>query len=111
MVIGWNGDGTDGRPMYTAIGLPEQSDGFYIGISSGASGPMASQVAASWRGVFLTRLDLHKLEYRPGRIEAELTRTRAQAAAVQTLTIGATYIHAGVWRSDAPTVTCTWSGG
>ena len=111
VVIGWNGDGTDGRPMYTAIGLPAQRDGFYIGISSGASGPMAGQVAATWRGVFLTRLDLHRLEYRPGVIEAELTRTRAQAAAQQTLTIGASYIHAGVWRSDVPTITCTWSGG
>jgi hypothetical protein len=110
VVIGWSGDGTDGRPMYTAIGLPAQRDGFYIGISSGASGPMAGEVAANWRGVFLTRLDLHKLEYRPGVIEAELSRTRAQAASMQTLTVGATYIHAGVWRSDAPTVTCTWSG-
>jgi hypothetical protein len=108
VVIGWNGDGVDGRPMYVAIDLPEQSDGVYLGISSGASGPMASQVAATWRGVFMMRLDLHKLEVRPGRIEAVLVRTPAQAAQEQRLTLGASYIHSGVWRSDAPTVTCTW---
>lgn len=108
IVIGWNGDGVDGRPLYVAIDLPEQSDGVYLGVSSGASGPMASQVAASWRGVFMMRLDLHKLEIRPGRIEAVLVRTAAQPAQEQRLTLGASYIHAGVWRNDAPTVTCTW---
>jgi hypothetical protein len=108
IVIGWNGEGTDGRPLYVAIDLPDQSEGFHIGISSGASGPMASQVAATWRGVFLTRLDLHTLEFRPGRYEAQLIRTRAQAAQEQQVTFGATYIHAGVWRKDTPTVTCSW---
>lgn len=94
--------------MYVAIDLPDQSDGVYLGISSGASGRMAGQVAASWRGVFMMRLDLHKLEIRPGRIEAVLVRTAAQAASEPRLTLGASYIHAGVWRNDAPTVTCTW---
>ena len=108
IVIGWNGDGVDGRPIYVAIDLPDQSDGVYLGISSGASGPMASQVAATWRGVFMMRLDLHKLEVRPGRIEAVLVRTAAQPAQEQRLTLGASYIHAGVWRNDVPPVTCTW---
>jgi hypothetical protein len=108
VVIGWNGDGTNGRPLYVAIELPEQSDGVYLGISSGASGPMAGQVKDTWRGVFLMRLDLHKLEVRPGRIEAVLKRTAAAPAQGQTVTFGATYVHSGVWRSDAPTVTCTW---
>ena len=108
VVIGWNGNGTDGRPLYVAIELPRQSDGFYLGVSSGASGPRASQAAAAWRGNFMIRLDLHKLEIRPGRFEAVLVRTAAQAAQEQTLTLGATYIHAGVWQKAAPTVTCTW---
>jgi hypothetical protein len=108
VVIGWNGDGVDGRPLYVAIDLPDQSDGVYLGISSGASGPMASQVAATWRGVFMMRLDLHKLEVRPGRIEAVLVRTEAQPEQEQRLTLGATYVHSGVWRNDVPTVTCTW---
>jgi len=108
IVIGWNGDGADGRPMYVAIDLPDQSDGVYLGVSSGASGPMASQVAATWRGVFMMRLDLHKLEIRPGRIEAVLVRTAAQPSEQQRLTLGAAYIHSGVWRKDVPTVTCSW---
>lgn len=108
VVIGWEGDGVDGRPMYVAIDLPAQSDGIYLGVSSGASGPMASQVAATWRGVFMVRLDLHKLEVRPGRIEAVLVRTAAQPAQEQSVTFGASYIHSGVWRNDVQTVTCTW---
>jgi hypothetical protein len=69
---------------------------------------MASQVAATWRGVFMVRLDLHKLEVRPGRIEAVLVRTAAQPAPEQSVTFGASYIHSGVWRNDVQTVTCTW---
>jgi hypothetical protein len=108
VVIGWNGNGVDGRPLYVAIDLPQQSDGFYLGVSSGASGPMASQVAAAWRGNFMIRLDLHKLEIRPGRIETVLTRTAAQPAPDQHLTLGATYIHSGVWQNATPPVTCSW---
>jgi hypothetical protein len=108
VVIGWNGDGTSGRPLYVAIDLPDQRDGFYLGVSSGASGPMAGEAKNAWRGNFMVRLDLHKLEVRPGRIEAVLVRTKAPAAEDQELTFGATYVHAGVWRSDVPTVTCSW---
>jgi hypothetical protein len=108
IVIGWAGDNTEGRPLYVAIELPDQSDGVYLGISSGASGPMAGQVAATWRGVFMVRLDLHKLEIRPGRIEAVLVRTAGAPAAEQSLTFGATYVHSGVWQKAAQTVTCTW---
>jgi hypothetical protein len=108
VVLGWNGDGTDGHPLYVAIDLPDQSDGFYLGVSSGASGPMASEAKNAWRGNFMVRLDLHKLEIRPGRIETVLTRTAAQPAADQQVTFGATYVHAGVWRSDVPEVTCSW---
>lgn len=108
IVIGWNGDGVDGRPIYVATDLPDQSDGFYLGVSSGASGPMASQAKNAWRGNFMVRLDLHKLEIRPGRIETVLVRTAAQPAQDQRLTLGATYVHSGVWRNDVPTVTCTW---
>jgi hypothetical protein len=56
----------------------------------------------------MVRLDLHKLEIRPGRIEAVLVRTAGPPATEQRLTLGATYVHSGVWRKDAATVTCTW---
>lgn len=94
--------------MYVAIDLPDQSDGVYLGVSSGASGPMAGQVAAMWRGVFMVRLDLHKLEIRPGRIDAVLVRTAGTPAPEPRLTIGATYVHSGVWQKAAESVTCTW---
>jgi hypothetical protein len=108
IVIGWNGDGVDGRPMYVVGDLPEQADGVYLGVSSGASGPMASEAKNPWRGNFMIRLDLHKLEIRPGRIEFVLERTAALPAQNQGLTLGASYIHSGVWRSDVPEVTCSW---
>lgn len=108
IVIGWEGDTAEGRPMYVAIDLPDQSEGVYLGVSSGASGPMAGQVAAMWRGVFMVRLDLHKLEIRPGRIDAVLVRTAGTPAPEPRLTIGATYVHSGVWQKAAESVTCTW---
>jgi hypothetical protein len=58
--------------------------------------------------MFMVRLDLKKLGIRPGRIEFVLIRTAALPSAEQRLTIGAAYIHSGVWRSDVPTVTCSW---
>ena len=108
IVIGWNADGSAGRPIYVASTLPDESDGIYLGVSSGVSGPMASEIKKAWRGGFLVRLDLHKLEVRPGRIETVLVRTAAQPVPDQSLTLGASYVHAGVWRSDVPEVTCSW---
>jgi hypothetical protein len=69
---------------------------------------MASEAKNAWRGNFMIRLDLHKLEVRPGRIETVLVRTKEQPAADQQLTLGASYVHAGTWRSDVPVVTCSW---
>lgn len=108
IVIGWNGDSADGHPVYAVGDLPDKSDGVNLGISSGVSASMARQAAAPWRGMFMVRLDLKKLGIRPGRIEFVLIRTAALPSAEQRLTIGAAYIHSGVWRSDVPTVTCSW---
>ncbi len=108
ILIGWNGDGEGGRPLYVVQVLPAETDAIHLGVSNGVSGSMASAAQEAWRGVFLVRLDMHQLGYRSGRLEAVLMRTPATPAPHQTLTLGASYFHAGVWRSDAPTVTCSW---
>jgi hypothetical protein len=108
IVFGWNGDGLDGHPLYAISEMPDKSAGVNPGISSGVSASMARQAAASWRAMFMLRLDLHKLGISPGRVEFVLIRTAAQPSAQQRLTLGASYIHSGVWRSDVPTVTCSW---
>ncbi len=108
IVIGWNGDSADGHPLYVAGDLPDKSKGVNLGISSGVSASMARQAADPWRGVSMLRLDLHKLGISPGRIELVLIRTAAQPSEQQRLTVGAAYIHSGVWRNDVPTVTCSW---
>jgi hypothetical protein len=108
VVIGWNGDGADGHPLYVIAGLPDTEQGINLGVSSGVSAGMARAAAGQWHGSFMWRLDLGTLGFKPGRIEFVLLRTAAQPAQSAQLTIGASYVHAGVWQGDAPAVTCSW---
>jgi hypothetical protein len=108
IVVGWEGDGVEGRPLYGPIDLPAETDAIQLGVSNGPSGRMAKAIKDTWRGGFMVRLDMHQLEFGKGRIEAELVRTAAQPVPDQTVVFGASYVHAGVWRSDLPTVTCSW---
>jgi len=108
IVVGWNGDNADGHPVYVVGAMPDESEGVNVGISNGVSASMARQAAVPWRGTFMMRLDLHTLGIRPGRIEFVLVRTAAVSSEQQRLTLGAAYIHSGVWRKDVPTVTCSW---
>ncbi len=108
LVIGWNGDGVDGHPLYVIGAFPDTAPGIKQGVSSGASADMARAAVAQWRGTYMWRLDLGTVGFKPQRIEFVLVRTTAQPSEPAHLDVGATYVHLGVWQSDAPTVTCSW---
>lgn len=108
LVIGWNGDGVDGHPLYVIGALPDTASGIKLGASNGVSSDMTRAAVAQWRGTYRWRLDLGMLDYQTERIELVLTRTKAQPSQAARLDVGATYVHLGVWQSNAPTVTCTW---
>ena len=108
VVIGWNGDDAGAHPLYVLGGPPAAGNGIYLGIPSGVSATMAEEAAGHWRGSLHWVIDLHVRGIRAGRVELVLMRAVAQPPGPQPLTVGASYIHVGVWRNDASAVTCSW---
>jgi hypothetical protein len=108
VVIGWNGDDTAGHPLYVLGDTPEAGDGISLGTPSGVSTTMTHEAAGHWRGLLHWVIDLSVRGIRPERIELVLVRAVEQPPEPEPLTIGASYIHVGVWRNDAATVTCSW---
>jgi hypothetical protein len=108
ILIGWNGDDADGHPLYVLDDAPDAGDGIHLGASSGVSGAMADEAALQWRSSSMWRIELSTGGIRSGRVELVLRRAAEQPPEPQPLTVGASYIHVGVWRNDAPTVTCSW---
>jgi hypothetical protein len=108
VVIGWNGDDAKGHPLYVLDDTPEVGDGIRLGSSSGVSATMENEAAGHWRGSLHWVIDLSVRGIRPGRVELVLVRAVEQPPEPEPLTVGASYIHVGVWRYDASAVTCSW---
>jgi len=108
VVIGWNGDDAGGHPLYVLGDTPEDGDGITLGTPSGVSATMAEEAAGHWRGSLHWVIDLSVRGIRAGRAELVLRRAVEQPPEPQPLTVGASYIHVGVWRNDASAVTCSW---
>jgi hypothetical protein len=108
VVIGWNGNDAEAHPLYVLDEAPEPGDGIHLGSASGVSAAMTREVAGQWRGSLHWVIDLRVHGIRPGRVDFVLMRAVDQPAEPEPLTIGASYIHVGVWRNDAPAVTCSW---
>jgi len=108
VVIGWNGDDAEGHPLYVLDDTLEAGEGIHLGSASGVSATMTREAAGRWRGSLHWVLDLKARGVRPGRVELVLMRAVEQPPEPEPLAVGASYIHVGVWRSDASTVTCSW---
>jgi hypothetical protein len=108
VVIGWNGDDAEGHPLYVLGDTPEVGDGIHLGSLRGVSAAMANDAAGTWRGSLRWGINLGSRGIRPGRIELVLMRPPEQPPEPQPLTVGASYIHVGVWRNEASAVTCSW---
>jgi hypothetical protein len=108
VVIGWNGDDAKGHPLYVLGDTPEAGNGISRGTPSSVSAAMAQEAAGHWRGSMPWVIDLSVRGIRAGRVELVLMRAVAQPPGPEPLTIGASYIHVGVWRNDASAVSCSW---
>jgi hypothetical protein len=109
VVIGWNGYDAEGHPLYVFGDTPESEDEITSGTPSGVSETMAEEAAGRWPGgSWHWVMDLGVRGIRAGRVELTLMRAREQPPKPEPLTLGASYIHLGVWRNDASTVTCPW---
>lgn len=108
VVIGWDGDDAEGHPLYVLDDTPEAGDGISLGTAGGVSATMLDEAAGHWRGSLHWVIDLSVRGIRPGRVELVLRRAAEQPPEPEPLTVGASYIHVGVWRNDASAVTCSW---
>jgi hypothetical protein len=108
VVIGWNGNDAEGHPLYVLDETPEAGDGISLGTPSGVSTTMTKEAAGQWHGWLHWVIDLSARGIRPERIELVLIRAAEQPPEPQPLTVGASYIHVGVWRNDVSSVTCSW---
>jgi hypothetical protein len=108
VVIGWNGDDAEGHPLYVLDDTPDAGDGISLGTQSGVSTTMTREAAGHWRGSLHWVIDLSVRGIRPGRVDLVLVRTVDQPPEPEPLTVGASYIHVGIWRNDASAVACSW---
>jgi hypothetical protein len=108
VVLGWTGADADGRPLYLLGSTPESGVGIYPGLRAYPSLDMSDQVASESAGSWHWGIKLAEKQYDPGHLEAQLTRSSAVPSASSTVTIMASYIHLGLWRHDAPRITCSW---
>ena len=108
VVIGWNGDDAHGHPLYVLGDTPAAVDEISVGTLSGVSATMAREAAGHWRGSLQWAMDLSVRGVRAGRVELVLVRAAEQPPEPAPLTVGASYIHLGVWQNDTSPVTCSW---
>lgn len=107
IVLGWKGADTEGRPLYVLDGIPEEQQGIYPGRAGGISTDMADAVAKELKGSsYRWAVVLEEQQLASGSVRLALHLARPDAAPAEPLTVSGTYVHAGLWRSDAPRVTC-----
>jgi hypothetical protein len=108
VVIGWTGDDDAGRPLYLVKEFNEQGPGIDSGQQNEPSRAMALAAEAESKGSWHWGIELAARGFEPGHIDLPLGKVREGTPGAMTLTIKATYIHLGIWRSDTEVVTCSW---
>lgn len=108
VVVGWTGADAQGRPLYVIDDIPDTGPGVYSGRSGYPSLEMANEVAAESHGSFRWLVALGQQQLRPGHVELVMQRPREVPSGSVTLKVTMTYVHLGLWRHDAPSVTCSW---
>jgi hypothetical protein len=108
VVIGWTGADSDGHPLYTIEDIPSAAAGINAGFAGDPSTEMADAIAHETAASFRWQVQLDRQQLLPSRVELVLRRVRPSPPGPNPLVISATYIHAGLWRHDAPKVTCSW---
>jgi hypothetical protein len=108
VVIVWTGVDSDGHPLYTIEDIPSAAAGINAGFAGYPSTEMADAIAHETAASFRWQVQLDRQQLMPSRVELVLRRVRQSPPGPNPLVITATYVHAGLWRHDAPKVTCSW---
>jgi hypothetical protein len=109
VVLGWNGLDADGRQLYYYDSAPPPGPGIYPGRRDYPSEDMASQLAGSSAASWSWGVELGEQGMGPGRVVLHMSRAREAPPDPGPLVVTASYVHLGVWHSDAVAVTCSWS--
>lgn len=88
--------------------IPDSDAGVYSGLTGYPSTAMADQVAAASQGSFRWAIQLPEQRFAPGHIELQLRLAREAPSEPTPLTVTASYVHLGMWRHSAGSVTCAW---
>ena len=105
--VGWSGDDAEGRPLYLLGSTPTVDPAIRSGLRGELGKVLLEEARAGSRSGFQWAVDLGKRGYQPGGIDLALQLTR-ETTGPATLSVTASYIHLGIWRSEAITVSCTW---
>ena len=105
--IGWSGDDSEGRPLYLLGAIPATDAGIDAGRRGDLALPLLEEARAGARSGFQWAVDLAKRGYQPSGIDLVLQRAR-ETTGPAALSVTASYVHLGIWRSEATTVSCTW---
>jgi hypothetical protein len=105
--VGWSGDDTEGRPMYLLGNTPTVDPAIRSGQRGGLGVVLLDEARAGSRSGFQWAVDLGKRGYQPGAIDLALRLAR-ETTGTAAVSVTASYIHLGIWRSEATTVSCTW---
>jgi hypothetical protein len=112
VVIGWRGADGQGRTLYLLGDTPDTGRGIQPSLQDFPSlemakeieGQMASPTSGSWHwGIHLDQQNLA-----PGHIQFTIELAHPNPPQPTPLSITASYIHLGLWHTDAPAVTCSW---
>ena len=107
VVVGWSGEDAEGRPLYILGDSTEEDPTIRSGQRGSLGEALVSEARAGSRAGFQFAVDLNQRGYRPGDIRLVLTRAREQAGPAS-ITVRASYVHLGLWRTEAAPVTCSW---
>ena len=105
--IGWSGDDAEGRPLYLLGPNVPADPAIKSGQRGGLGLELLGEARAGTRSGFQWAVDLGKRGYQPGEIDLVLRLARAPTG-TPALTVTASYIHLGIWRSEATAVSCAW---
>ena len=107
--IGWSGDDAEGRPLYLLGAIPAAERAIDPGRRGDLGLALLEEARADSRSGFQWAIDLGKRGYQPGSIDLLLQLPAGrEPTEAPTLSVTASYIHLGLWRSDTADVSCTW---
>jgi len=105
--VGWSGEDAEGRPLYILGDTAEEDPTIRPGQRGRLGEALVTEARAGSRAGFQFAVDLNRRGYRPGEVDIVLLRAREQAGPAS-ITVRASYVHLGLWRTEATPVTCTW---